>query len=96
MKVLYADLETAAPFVFPAEKKAGLKECDEGFTDGGGRAGSEEGGCGVAEEGSRPGGGGRDMMNGCPEEKGRRDIRRTESLTVSFSLSQPWSQALWL
>lgn len=39
-----------------------------GFADGGGRGGSDDGGCGV-EDARRPGGRGKDMMNGCPEAK---------------------------
>lgn len=68
MNALYAGLDTPAPFELVAEENAGLKEFSGPFASGGGRAGSEDGGCGVAEEDLRPGGGGKDMMNGCPEE----------------------------
>jgi hypothetical protein len=69
VKALYAGLDVPPPFFPYADAKAGLKEGGGVFADGGGRGGSEEGGCGVEEEGLGPGGGGKDMMNGCPEEK---------------------------
>lgn len=69
VKALCVGLEIPAPFVWFAEGKAGLNEDGGAFADGGGRGGNEEGGCGLEEMGWRPGGGGRDMMNGCPEEK---------------------------
>jgi hypothetical protein len=67
VKALYADLEPPAPFVVLVEGSTGLKDCGVVFADGGGRGGSEEGGWGVVED-LRPGGGGKDMMNGCLEE----------------------------
>jgi hypothetical protein len=64
VRALYAGLEGVAPFAWLAPAKDGLKEDGVGFVDGGGRGGSDEG-CGL-EAVWRPGGGGRDMMNGCP------------------------------
>ncbi len=78
MNALYAGLDVAAPFVLLAGRKAGLKAGGGAFADGGGRGGREDGGFAVLEEDLRPGGGGKDMMNGCPEAKGRGDIKRTE------------------
>ena len=69
VKALGVGLEIPAPYVLLAEGKADLKEDGGAFADGGGRGGSEEGGCGVVEDDLRPGGGGKDMMNGCPEER---------------------------
>lgn len=68
VKALCAGLGIPAPFVWLAERTAGLKEGGGAFADGGGRGGNEEGGCGF-EVALRPGGGGRAMMNGCAEEK---------------------------
>jgi hypothetical protein len=69
VKALCAGLDVPAPLLVFDNEKAGLKEVGGAFTDGGGRGGSEEGGLGVFEEDLRPGGGGKDMMNCCPEEK---------------------------
>jgi hypothetical protein len=68
VKALCGGLEIFVPFVWLGEGNAGLKECDGGFADGGGRGGNEEGGCAVVEGDLGPGGGGKDMMNGCPEQ----------------------------
>ncbi len=69
MKPFCTGLEIPALLMRLAEGKVGLNWVGGAFANGGGRGGSEEGGCGFEEAGLRPGGGGRDMMNGCPEEK---------------------------
>lgn len=66
-KALCVDLDVLTPFVLLADGNTGLKEFVGALADGGGRGGSEEGGCDVMEEGLRPGGGGKDMMNDCPK-----------------------------
>lgn len=88
VKVLYAGLEIPAPFGLAEEEWMGLKE-GGGFADGGGRGGSDDGGCGVEDDG-KPGGSGKDMMNGCPEARSRCDVRRTESLSVKNHYSSSW------
>lgn len=81
---LCAGVDVAAPFVLLFEGIACLKEVAVLLADGGGRGGSDEGAWGVAEEVPRPGGGGKAMMNGCPED--RTNTTKTYQITCQNAI----------
>lgn len=65
VKALYAGLVPFPPIPLCDGGMGDFDEETEALMEMGGRAGSEDGGCPLVEDDWRPGGGGKDMMNGC-------------------------------
>lgn len=86
VNALCVDGDVAAPFGLLFEGNACLKEVAVGLADGGGRGGSDEGVEDAAEEVPRPGGGGKAMMNGYPEDE-RTNATQTYQITVSIQVT---------